>query len=105
ADQKWALRNAKLRMSRKLTFVKGLLLCLDCEVFAGREIWAETGNSFSHEQLVGGCQKLVRLTPLDGLARVCLNLGCQDQAREIFQAYDEYLALIDDSEAREHLET
>jgi len=110
ADQKWALRNAKLRISRKLTFVKGLLLCLDCELFAGADPWGDSAHEnganssiSSHELLVGGCLKLVQLTPLEGLARVCLNLDCKSEAKELFEAYDEYLALIGDAKKRDHL--
>jgi hypothetical protein len=107
ADQGWALRNIKLRIPRKLTFVKGLNLCLDCELSQGLFPWTEVGDpeaGLVDERLVNGCTELVSLSPIDSLARLCLNLSAKNQAHELLTAYDDYLGLIDDDKARNHLE-
>ena len=82
ADKKWALRNAKLRFTRKMTFVKGLLLCFDCELFPGHEPSSRqpgAPNAFE-QQMVIGCEDLIEQTPIDLLCRVLTALGLQDLA-------------------------
>jgi predicted nucleotidyltransferase len=107
SNEGWALRNAKLRIPRKLTFVKGLLMCLDCELFGNRPPWSEVraNSGFLEEQLLVGCAELVNMTPLDLLARTLLELTEEDLARAVLEAYDDYLALIDDPEKRNHLDS
>lgn len=110
ADQKWAIRNVKLRMPRKLTFVKGLLLCFDCELFHESEPWQEADLEkeidvgLVEERLVEGCHFLLQYTPLDALARVCDLLKCDSISNDLFTAYDSYLELIGVESKRKHLE-
>jgi predicted nucleotidyltransferase len=107
ADKGWALRNAKLRIPRKLTFAKGLLMCLDSELLPAEAPWTEVGApaiGMLDGQLVNGCTELVNLTPLDMLSRVLLALGGAKTARKILRAYDDYLGLVNDQVKRKHLD-
>lgn len=110
ADKKWALRNSKLRVTRKMTFVKGLLLCFDCELFPESLPWSSANKAslssweVADRWLASGCEKLVQETPIDLLSRVLNSLNLQDLARELFGAYDEFLSLIDDTSVRDGLE-
>ncbi len=111
SDVGWGLRNAKLRIPRKLTFSKGLLLCFDCELLANQPPWAtdpkvaeSLATNLTPQQLGIGCYELTRLSPLDLLARVLLVLDRRDSATAIFSAYDDFLALVDDPDKRQHLE-
>ena len=107
ADKGWALRNAKLRIPRKLTFVKGLLMCLDCELLPAKLPWTNVGvpkDGMVEKQLVTGCTDLVNLPPLDMLSRVLMDVGSEDTSQRILQAYDDYLGLLNDSDKRKHLD-
>ena len=108
-DEKWALRNAKLRVSRKLLFVKGLLLCFDCELFAEREPWRNPslaigeGESFLEERQLAGIEWLAEFTPLDLLSRVLLILEQKGLAERILSRYNAFLEFMDDAANRKHL--
>jgi hypothetical protein len=107
ADKGWALRNAKLRIPRKLTFVKGLLMCLDCELLSTETPWSvgePPAIGMVEEQLVNGCAELVGLPPLDMLCRVLNSINSDETARQILTAYDDYLGLVNDPSKREHLD-
>ena len=104
----WALRNIKLRMSRKLLYVAGLLGCFRCHtdffdnpldrdaIFRDENVRTEAFEAvstiFSH-------------TPLDILASY---LSAQEHLHcttlRLFGAYDEFLGILRDPEKREHLE-
>lgn len=110
SNEGWALRNAKLRVPRKLTFIKGLLLCLDCELLPGGSPWADTvteGQVIDDRvllaRLVIGCFALSRMPPLQLLARVLAEVCCDETASEILRAYDEYVWFIDNAANRTHL--
>lgn len=109
SEKKWALRNAKLRVSRKMTFVKGLLLCFDCELFPNDSLWNSAGTPKSWDDaeqlLASGCERLVEETPIDVLSRALVRLQLDELAKDLFQAYGEFLALIDDAKSRQALET
>lgn len=112
AGRGWALRNIKLRMSRKLIFLSGLLTCfspvLDLDEEAVEAI-------FGGDPTGGGEQRVDLLTrhllgvigrpPLETVAHALLQ-RCQadarhgDAARRLFTAYDHFLDLITDEASR-----
>lgn len=102
---KWALRNTKLRMSRKLLFVAGFLLCMKFEldppgdsdeVLADLEHFAERFASYLMDQ--------TRLAPIDMLAEVALLKSTEETAAQIFGSYDRFLETLEDEDRRAHLE-
>jgi hypothetical protein len=106
-DKKWALRNAKLRMSRKLVFAAGLLHCFFCHLDPAAE-----DARRSLQTLVRGLSPLTEymeqqlaLTPLQIVAKSCLLQGIgDDTVRAIFDQYDHFLAILDDEAKRSELE-
>lgn len=98
--QKWALRNAKLRMSRKLIFASGLLTCFSCYLKPPLEL----KNLFDHvEPLLSHLRAYVKMTPLDILADATALFAREDTATQIFDAYDRFLTMMNDGEIRRHL--
>lgn len=104
----WAMRNVKLRMSRKLLYVSGLLACFRCH-----SIFPEEGqDSVFHDEdlrldmidvLDDG---IFSLKPLDIIAK----LGFDHEhlylpLARFFGAYDEFLGILRDDSQRGHLET
>jgi hypothetical protein len=106
-DRKWALRNAKLRMSRKLVFAAGLLHCFFCHLDpdaedARRCMQAPAGDL---SPLTEYMEQKLALTPLETVARACLLPGVRvHTARAIFDQYDRFLAILDDEAKRSELE-
>jgi hypothetical protein len=101
----WALRTAKLRMSRKLLYAAGLLTCFSCVDVAPRERRVQSYPSVPG--MLAHLSALVRTTPLDILARVMLSYfgELSGVARQLFGAYDEFLELLGDPDRRKHLES
>jgi predicted nucleotidyltransferase len=105
AAKGWALRNAKLRMSRKLLYAAGLLTCFSCDsVFRAR---ARSQPWHDARQVVDHLCGMVRLTPLDIVAGVVLNCFGEfsGAAGDLFGVYDEFLGVLHDPERRGHLDT
>lgn len=99
----WALRNAKLRLSRKLMYAAGLMSCFYCDaLFHAR---ARTHPQREAQQVEDYLAGLVRTKPLDIMAGVMLDyFGVLSGAAEkLFGAYDEFLGLLHDESRREHL--
>jgi predicted nucleotidyltransferase len=103
----WALRNVKLRMSRKLIFVSGLLTCFSTELFApAGEKWLDEAGSISIARIVAFLRERTRLSPLDQLAEVALRPSINPEtAKALFDEYDAFLGLLSDEEKRRHLKT
>ncbi len=112
ANDKWAIRNAKLRLSRKLLFVKGLLLCFDCELFGDTSPWSGDLDSkhvsiasVADELQSARTQEIAQLTPIDLVCRVLSDHSSRASASNILTPYDEFLKLIDEAHMRSHLES
>lgn len=99
-----AIRNLKLRMSRKMIYVSGLLTCFGCELGLGRTPIAEcAGREEGLETL--RCVRDRLQSPLETLAGVLLGLEhLHATSRKIMGAYDGFLAMLSDRTSREHLE-
>jgi hypothetical protein len=97
--QKWALRNIKLRMSRKLLFISGFLMCIS---WALNEI-EDHDEEFIVQQLVGYLRRWTQRPPLESLATIVQRYAPSLTA-EIFDNYDSFLALLGDEKKRELLE-
>ena len=99
AGEKWALRNIKLRMSRKLLFVSGLFMCIS---------WALNGEKsderpFVVQELVSHLRDWTQKPPLESLAAIVERFA-PSLASDVFDAYDQFLLLLNDEQKRRVLE-
>jgi predicted nucleotidyltransferase len=99
AGDKWALRNIKLRMSRKLLFVSGFFMCIS---------WAlndpESGEEqFTVQKLVSHLRDWTERPPLESLATI-VERYAPSLASDVFDAYDSFLALLNNEDMRKVLE-
>ena len=105
AGRGWALRNIKLRMSRKLIFVSGLLTCFSCYLNPSSGIEGVfAGNLDSISTLVDHLVKYVGMSPLEVLAESLSKYALEDTAKQIMNAYNSFLSKLADSDLRNHLE-
>lgn len=104
ASEGWALRNIKLRMSRKLIFAAGLLICYSCDP----RLLARARPDLVREPTIEGLAEqlcsFVGRPPLDLVAEALSIHADPSTADALLTAYDAFLARLDDSSARNHLE-
>jgi len=104
SDRKWALRNAKLRMSRKLLFVSGLLLCFSFELHPPEDREdVLSDNALISPRLADFLLQQTCLTPLDLLARELLRVDRPEIVKDIMASYDAFLGILAAPDLREHL--
>jgi hypothetical protein len=89
--EKWGLRNAKLRTSRKVLFAGGLLPVLECFRFDSLPM-----RGFLEEQL--------RKAPTDRIAQAFLEHGASDEGARALGAYDEFVGRMNEPGFREELQ-
>ena len=87
----WAIRTVKLRLSRKLTFASGLLACFSCALEPSLRDEGDRSLRVI-EHLTG----VLALTPLERTAALLVDAGLGDAAARIFDAYGEFLEMMDD---------
>ena len=95
----WALRNVKLRTSRKLLYVKGLLVCF---AYALQHA-DDDGDLPVQAETIAELQQLVSLTPIECLAKVASENGLASEAKLIVDSYEEFLTLMAKNGNRRHL--
>jgi predicted nucleotidyltransferase len=105
-EKGWALRVAKLRISRKLTYVSGLLMCFSCEFEKTEGLLAAASDPQSKlHAFVEHLTKYTNRTPLEVVARTVLQYPeLQEIARTLFKVYDQFLGILNDETKREYLE-
>jgi len=102
-EVKWALRNIKLRFSRKLIFFSGLLLVFSCyknKTLAFRERDERINACLGH------LESLVRMKPLDIVCSVLLdyNHTSDRKVAEILNRYDRFLSILNKESERKRFE-
>lgn len=105
-DRKWALRNAKLRMSRKLLYATGLMHCFCCQLDPAAEEARRSLRSphFDVAPLGAYLERQLSLPPLDIIAHACLLLEAKaETVHGIFDSYDRFLSILDDEDKRAQL--
>lgn len=100
----WAIRNLKLRFSRKMLFVWGLLASFSGVLFPEQrregDEQGETGRLLADIIL-----QQTTVTPLDLLFRVASHASVADVTRnDLFDNYEAFLKTLSDSEKRKKLE-
>jgi predicted nucleotidyltransferase len=105
AGQGWGLRNAKLRMSRKLIFASGLLVCFGCSLDPELQKKLSAEKRDMKLDLVNYVRDQIKLTPLEILANTIKQYGVPNSlGEELFRAYAEFLTILDDKKSRDELE-
>jgi hypothetical protein len=90
SGEKWALRNLKLRTSRKMLFAGGLLPILLCHRHAAGDM-----RAFLVDQL--------KMPPVDRLATAFIEQGAVDAGVRSLSAYDRWIAMLNDEDVRREL--
>jgi predicted nucleotidyltransferase len=105
AGKGWGLRNSKLRMSRKLIFASGLLVCFGCNLDSRLQNTISAEKSDIRLDLVNHIRERIKLTSLEVLANAMHMYGFpRNQTEELFRAYAEFLTILDDPKSRGELE-
>jgi hypothetical protein len=89
-SEKWGLRNAKLRNSRKVLFAGGLLPILDCA-------------RLDELQMRDFLKSELEVPPTDRIARSFMDNGAHDAGARTLGAYDDFVGRMDDGEFRQAL--
>lgn len=101
----WAIRNMKLRMSRKLIYVSGLLACFRCHLDHMAKDWDVIATDRDRQlKVVEYFEEVFQETPLEIIAGVLLRFELDDAARNILGSYNEFLGILADDGQRQCLE-
>jgi hypothetical protein len=106
-DEGWALRNFKLRMSRKLLFTAGLIACLSCELDppnALKDASRYPDADGFYDELGLHLEQYLERPPLETLAQELLRYQAKEPARKVLGAYNDFLGVLDDGNRRDELE-
>ncbi len=100
----WGIRNAKLRLSRKLIYVSGLLTCFSCALDVDLRAKVNSGGDKGLE-MVNHLRTAVKKTPLAVLAESLLLYDTRGEVSPLlFNAYNEFLGILNDPDKRKRLE-
>jgi hypothetical protein len=100
----WAIRNIKLRFSRKLIFIWGMLAAFAAEVFPVPELHEVENDDEYFLALASHIGALTDVAPLELLARVVLASDDDALAEGIFSSYNQFLSVLADPASRDALE-
>jgi len=100
----WGIRNVKLRFSRKVLFIWGLLASFAAELFPSPELHQVENDDEYYRLLSNLIRSLTDVSPLELLARVVLDCEDRDVGDAIFSSYDRFLGVLANPEARTKLE-
>lgn len=96
-NEGFALRNIKLRISRKLIFISGMLACFSCHLDLTPEEKELFYGSKAVQPVVDHLQRTLSLPPLQLIARVLLKYEeLWPSASALFGTYDRFIGILAD---------
>jgi hypothetical protein len=101
----WGVRNIKLRFSRKLLFIWGMLAAFAADVFPSPELHEVENDDEYFLALANHIGTLSDVAPMELLARVVLECDDRQLADAIFTSYNQFLSVLADPASRDALET
>lgn len=101
--EKWALRNTKLRFSRKLIFLTGLLACFSWKLHRPADLGG--GSESAIDIAIAHFTRYLSRPPLEIIAdELLLTEAGADISRNLLSSYDGFLAILDEDQKRKALE-
>jgi hypothetical protein len=109
----FAIRNLKLRMSRKLLFLADMIACFECHTdFASPEDRTDFYSTKQVHSVIRRLRSVLSQSPLDIIATALLRLPELDvHSRKLLDAYDSFLSMLADEQilptgltVRQHLD-
>jgi predicted nucleotidyltransferase len=99
-----AIRNLKLRMSRKLIYISGMLTCFGCALYK-KDDFGECPNSRRTAECVECLRQKLNATPLEIVADTFLRFPhLNATALKLISSYDAFLGILATPEARARLD-
>jgi hypothetical protein len=99
----WALRNAKLRMSRKLIFASGLMMCFSCYLQPPPPFVNLFQVPDQFEPIVAHLQSFVDRSPLDILVDAFYQYTDDTVTSSFLDAYARFMEILGEGKKRQHL--
>jgi predicted nucleotidyltransferase len=105
-NEGFAMRNIKLRLSRKLIFISGLLACFSCHLDLSEEEKKQIFPVIAVQPLVEHLQRRLAFTPLESLASILLKFEQLDTwSAMLFKSYDDFVGILADESKLENGKT
>jgi hypothetical protein len=113
-NEGFAIRNLKLRMSRKLLYLAGMVACFECEThFATLEERTSFYAAHKIQPVVDLLTSVLAKPPLEIIASALVrSVELDERSKMLFDAYDEFLGMLADENLvcngksiRDHLNT
>lgn len=101
----WGIRNIKLRFSRKLLFVWGLIAAFTSELFVDPNMEDVESEGDYLRLLAERIRAQTDVAPLELLARVVEQAGDDSLADDLFSSYDRFLRALSDPATRTRLKS
>jgi len=102
----WAIRNIKLRMSRKLIYASGLLACFRCHLdYSDAQRASLFADPNRRQEIIEHLERMFQTTPLEIIATVLFQYSHLDEtAKKILGSYNEFIGMLSEEGVRSHLE-
>lgn len=99
------LRNTKLRMSRKLLFLAGMVTCFECHTSVPSDGRRDFYKSKPVQATIDLLRKVLSQPPLEIVASaLCAETGYDHSIKKLFTAYDGFVGMLADESKRNHLD-
>jgi len=104
AGKKWAIRNIKLRTSRKLLFVAGLMMVFSCYKNRLLSRMQDEDAVDYFFRLQDHLSDFVHSTPMNVLVCTLNSIKLDVECKEFLLLYEQFLFELDDAKVRKHLD-